>query len=196
MDDAFLSCALQEVRRGLAFAMVDTGLHPAPETLTQTVARRAKARLKELEVILRRLIMLMALALTLAPLKPRGHAQPTGEGEPVVTKAQPPYSLALSGQMQVYTLDGPDFPEGSNASGPVPTAPLLRRFEALARILRAPQRYAVRVARVLERRRKTGEPRPLCLPVPTHRLHAELGIVAAGLPQMLVRAFDRWNDTG
>ena len=198
MSDAFISCALHEVRRGFAFLMVDTGLHLQPETLTEAVARRAKARLKELATILRRLIVLIALGLALAPLKPRARTAPEREGDGIVTKSQPPYSFGLGGQMQVYSLDGPDFPEtASRASGPVPAAPLMRRIAALIRILRNPDRYATRVARLLERRRMAGEPRPLCAPMEaTWRLHPELGIVAAGLPHMLARAFDRWNDTG
>ena len=114
----------------------------------------------------------------------------------VLTKAQIPYSIALSGQTQVYTLDGPDFPEGSpGASGPVSVASLMRRFEALARILPNPETYAVRVARIMERQRRAGAPRPLCLPIATHRLKPELGAVAAGLPMLLADAFGRWNDS-
>jgi len=198
MDDAFITCALHEVRRGLAFAMVDANLDRRPETLTQAVARRVKARMKELEVILRRLIVLIALSLTLAPVKPRNASKPDGEGEPVLTKSSALYSIALTGQVDFYSLDGPGFPDAaSHASGPVWTAPLLRRFAALARILRNPERYARRVARTLDRHRKAGEPRPACLPMTTTaRLHPELGLVAAGLPQLLVAAFDRWIGTG
>ena len=197
MSDAFISCALHEVRRGLAFAMLRAGLNRQPETLTQTAARRLRARLKELSIILRRLIVLIALGLTLAPLKPRGPAKPDGAGEPVLTKSQPPYSCALSGQMQVYALDGPEAERtATTASGPVPVFVLMRRIDALGRILRNPDRYARRVARILERRRKTGEPRPVCLPMEgAHRLHAELGIVSAGLPNLLADAFDRWNNS-
>ena len=64
-------------------------------------------------IILRRLIMLMALSLTLDPAKPRtAKAAPTEE-DPVLTKAQIPYSLALSGQTLVYMLEGPHPSEGA-----------------------------------------------------------------------------------
>jgi len=196
MSDDFTSCALHEVRRSLAELIVWAGLHSKPETVSQAVARRVKAQMKTLETILRRLIMLIALSLTLAPMKPRG-PKPAKDDDQIVTKSHPPYSFGLSGQVQVYTLEGPAFPDGARcASGPVPTAALLRRYEAFARILRNPERYARSVARSLERLRAAGEPRPLCLTLDTRRLHPELGVMASGLPMMLAATFSRWNDTG
>lgn len=197
MSDDFTSCALHEVRRSLAELIVWAGLHRKPETVSQAVARRVKAQMKMLETILRRLIMLIALTLTLAPVKPRAPKQAKEDDDQIVTKSHPPYSFGLSGQVQVYTLDGPAFPDGERqASGPVPTAGLLRRYAAFARILKNPDRYARRVARSLERLRAAGEPRPLCLTLDTRRLHPELGVMASGLPMMLAAAFSRWNDTG
>ncbi|HAE28307.1 MULTISPECIES: hypothetical protein [Hyphomonas] len=196
MNTDYISFALQQVRTSLAKATYDAGLTRSSETVPQSAARWWKARVKTLTVILRRLIMLMALNLTLDPPKPRVAKTAAPEEEPVLTKAQIPYSIALSGQTQVYTLDGPDFPEGSpGASGPVSVASLMRRFEALARILPNPETYAVRVARIMERQRRAGAPRPLCLPIATHRLKPELGAVAAGLPMLLADAFGRWNDS-
>ncbi|WP_375209186.1 hypothetical protein [Hyphomonas jannaschiana] len=196
MSTDFITFALQQVRVSLAEATYDAGLTRSSDTVPQSAARWWKARVKALVVILRRLIMLMALNLTLDPPKPRtAKATPTEE-DPVLTKAQIPYSLALSGQTLVYMLEGPHTSEGAPVvSGPVPVATLMRRFEALARILRDPERYAVRVARVMERQRRAGEPRPFCPPMKTHRLKPELGAVAAGLPMLLAEAFGRWNDS-
>ncbi|HPE49667.1 MAG TPA: hypothetical protein PLR76_14785 [Hyphomonas sp.] len=198
MDDDFISFALHEVRRGLAEAVVAAGLHLKPDTLAQAAARRVKARMKELEIILRRLIVLIALSLTLAPAKPRAPKPKDAEAEPVLTKSQPLWNFALAGETVVCSLDGPAFPGiAGHVSGPAPAAPLLRRFDALARILRAPERYARRVARVLERRRRAGEALPICQPsTGTHRLRPELGAIATGLPAMLAAAFQRWNDSG
>ncbi|MEZ5984647.1 MAG: hypothetical protein R3B94_01710 [Hyphomonas sp.] len=140
--------------------------------------------------------MLMALSLCLEAVKPRPQARSREDDEPIITKAQIPFSIALSGQTQVYTLEGPGFPEGgAGASGPVPAASLMRRFEALARILRNPEKYAVRLARVMERRRRAGAPRPICQAMPTHRLKPELGAIAAALPMLLADAFDQWNNS-
>jgi len=196
MSTDYITFALQQVRVSLAEATYDAGLTRSSDAVPQSAARWWRARVKTLAIILRRLIMLMALGLTLDPPKPRNAKAALAEEEPVLTKAQIPYSIALSGQPQVFTLDGPDFPDGApRASGPVPVASLMRRFEALARILRNPEKYAVRVARVMARQRRAGAPRPLCLLVPTHRLKPELGAVAAGLPMLIADAFGRWNDS-
>ena len=196
MSTDYIPFALKQVRRSLAEATYDAGLTRPSETVPRSAARWWKARVKALVIILRRLIMLMALSLTLDPPKPRTAKAEAQEEEPVTTKAQIPYSLSLSGQVQAYTLEGPDFPGGAaRASGPVSIASLMRRFEALARILRNPEKYAVRVARVMERQRRAGAPRPLCLPMQTHRLKPELGAIAAGLPMLLADAFTRWNDS-
>ncbi|MBD3770578.1 MAG: hypothetical protein IE925_10555 [Rhodobacterales bacterium] len=196
MSTDYITFALNQVRMSLAEATYDAGLTRSSDTVPQSAARWWKARVKALVIILRRLIMLMALSLCLEAVKPRPPAKPRQDDEPVMTKAQVPYSIALSGQTQVYSLDGPGFPEGgAGASGPVPAANLMRRFEALARILRNPEKYAVRLARVMERRRRAGAPRPICQAMPTHRLKPELGAIAAALPMLLADAFDQWNNS-
>ena len=192
----FITFTLQQVRISLAEATYDAGLTRSPDTIPMSAARRFRARVKQLAIILRRLIMLMALSLELEPVKPRQCPASETEDEPVVTKAQIPFSITLSGQMQVYALCDPGCREGAGgASGPVSVASLMRRFEALARILRHPEKYAVRVARVMERRRRAGAPRPVCTPIETYRLKPELGAAAAGLPILLAGAFDRWNNS-
>nr|WP_321362025.1 hypothetical protein [uncultured Hyphomonas sp.] len=196
MNTEYITFALQQVRVSLAKATYDAGLIRSTDTVPQSAARWWRTRVKTLVIILRRLIMLMALDLTLDPVKPRAAKSTAPEEEPVHTKAQIQYSIALSGQTHVYTLEGQDFPEGlRGASGPVPVATLMRRFEALARILRNPEKYAVCVARIMERQRRAGSPRPLCLPIAMHKLTPELGAAAAGLPMLLAVAFDRWNDS-
>ena len=196
MSTDYILFTLQQVRIGLAEATYDAGLTRNPDTVPQTAARRFRAQVKQLAIILRRLIMLMALSLRLAPPAPRPQRAAGPEEEPLVTKARIPFSIALSGQTQCYSLDAPGFPEGDRgASGPVSVASLMRRFEALARILRNPEQYALRVARVMDRRRRAGAPRPVCLPMQTHRLKPELGVMAAGLPMLIAEAFDLWTDS-
>ena len=198
MIDPFVSCALQEVRRGLAMATVEAGLDTPRDTVAGAIARRFTARLRELEIILRRLMTLLALRLTLAPVNARPRPPADGEGEPVQTKSQPVFSLALSGPASVWLMDGDEFPvHAVRSAKTVETVRLLRRFAAFARILRNPERYARRLARTLERRREAGEPPPICPPADgAHRLHSELGVIATGLPQLLSRALRDWFDTG
>jgi len=196
MSADFISFTLQQVRISLAEATCDAGLTRNNDTVPQSAARRFRAHVKLLAIILRRLIMLMALSLTPGPIKAQDRKVPAPEEDPVVTKSQSPFSIALSGQTQLFALDGPGFPEGaSRPSGPVPVAIFMRRFEALARIFRNPEKYALRMARVLERRRRAGAARPLCAPIEAFRLKPEVGAAAAGLPMLLADAFNRRDNS-
>lgn len=198
MDDAFFTTALQQVHLGVAYATIAARLDLKPESLTQSTARRLKARLKELEIILRRLIVLQAFRLTLPPLAPRVAVKPAGAGEaPLDRKSAQLYTIALTGQTFAFDLNGPVRPDNAGYS-PASTsvAPLMRRIQAFVRILDNPDRYARRVARTLARQREGSCPRPHIMVMPMHRLHPELGLVAAGLPQLLAAAFDRWIGTG
>ena len=53
-----------------------TNANLRPLTLKRSLKQRASGRLKQLEVIVRRLLTLMALALTLAPVRPRINPAP------------------------------------------------------------------------------------------------------------------------
>ena len=200
MDGSFISCALNEVRRGLIGTMSLLGGDRAAATLTKTLARHIRSRLKALEVILRRLIVLMALNLSLEPLKRRTPVEATHDDPdgPILTKSVQTFCLSLSGRLHVFAVDEPEL---SGSAGAVPgeetLLPLQLRAEAIARVLKDPVHYAIRVARVLDRRRKAGEPAPDCAPMTrTTRLHPELSMVASGLPQMLAEAFTRWEGSG
>ena len=96
MNTDYISFALQQVRTSLAKATYDAGLTRSSETVPQSAARWWKARVKTLTVILRRLIMLMALNLTLDPPKPRVAKTAAPEEEPVLTKAQIPFGILLA----------------------------------------------------------------------------------------------------
>jgi hypothetical protein len=132
MSTDFITFTLQQVCISLAEATYDAGLTRSPDTVPLIAARRLRAHVKQLAIILRRLTMLMALSLTLDPIRARKRPEGPEDDDPVITKAQISFSIALSGQTQVYALDGHGFPEGaSSASGPVPVACLMRRFEVL-----------------------------------------------------------------
>lgn len=76
--DDFISHALLNVRNL-------TDMVRAPFTLRRGVAQRARARLKLLEVIVRRLVLLLALSLRLVPVRPRA----PGPATPLPPAASP-----------------------------------------------------------------------------------------------------------
>ena len=179
-----------------------TNIHLKPLTLPRSLMQRASGRLKQLEIIVRRLLTLMALALTLAPVRPRtGLTQatpvPLPEGTQIVTFPAP-YRFALSGRVQPEV--DPDasvlFPGCVPASGPVPAAPFLARVSALYRVLENPEVHAKRLARSLDRQRKRGDPKPVALPMASaYRLRPELGLIATALPGLLNAALEKWDNS-
>jgi len=83
------------------------------------------------------------------------------------------------------------FPGSIRASGPVPAAPFLARISALYKVLEAPELYARRLARSLDRQRKRGDPKPHALPTASAcRLRPELGLIATALPGLLGAALE------
>ena len=83
------------------------------------------------------------------------------------------------------------FPGSIRASGPVPAAAFLARISALYKVLEAPELYARRLARSLDRQRKRGGPKPHALPTASAcRLRPELGLIATALPGLLSAALE------
>lgn len=85
---------LEQARLAL-WAMINmTNAHLRPLTLRRSLKQKAMGRLKQLEIIVRRLLTLMALALTLPAVRPRTRltcAAPTPlpEGTEIVTFPTP-----------------------------------------------------------------------------------------------------------
>ena len=193
---------LEQARLAL-FAVINmTNAHLRPLTLKRGLKQKAMGRLKQLEVIVRRLLTLMALALTLPSVRPRTRLTPAAptplpEGTELVTFPAS-YRFALSGRVQPEVdPDAPVlFPGSIRASGPVPAAPFLARVSALYKVLEAPDLYAKRLARSLERQQKRGDPKPVALPMASAwRLRPELGAIATALPGLLNAALETWDNS-
>ena len=197
-----VSHGLREASLALTNIIGMTNIHLKPLTLPRSLMQRASGRLKQLEIIVRRLLTLMALALTLPAVRPRTHLTPATpaplpEGTETVTFPDP-YRFALSGrvQPQVDPEASGLFPGCVRASGPVPAAPFLARVSALCKVLEAPELYATRLARSLERQRKRGDPKPVALPMASaYRLRPELGAIATALPGLLSAALEKWENS-
>jgi hypothetical protein len=136
---------LEQARYALWTVINMTNAPLRPLTLRRSLRQKAMGRLKQLEIIVRRLLTLMALALTLPAVRPRtgltpATSVPLPEGTELITFPAP-RRFALSGRVQP-DLD-PDasglFPGIIRAPGPVPAAPFLARVSALYKVLEAPE---------------------------------------------------------
>ena len=196
-----LKQGFEQVRLELAEIVGAANLHLKPDTLGRGLAARTRARLKALEVILRRLILLLAITLSLAPVKPRaaGIAAPLPEGVEDVTA-----SFGVIAKRRTIPLFGPAgrappaAPEGKGIrpTGDVPAAGLLAHAAAFYRVLKDPEAMARRMARRLEQMKVRGEMRPVCLPqAGRHRMRAELGLLSGLLPDLIRTVLAPWPDT-
>tara|TARA_R110001606_G_scaffold30757_1_gene94837 strand:- start:396 stop:992 length:597 start_codon:yes stop_codon:yes gene_type:complete len=193
---AFVSHGIIHAQRALAGIAVMTRAHLNPSTLKRTLAQRARAELARLEIIIRRLLVLMALGLVLPPVPVRAFSvHPSGTAR-VETKASGRLT-GLAPRILGTDMDRDGLANTTRACGPVQAAPILARLAALQDLLAAPEAHARRLARTLERQRKAGDAAPMALPMTrTHRLPPELGAIATALPELLRDAFKSWESSG
>ena len=189
---AFIAQGLRAAGYALSDIAARANLHLKPETLTKSLKRRCMGQFRMLATLIRRLIFLLALSIEALPPGP----------EPATARARRcPAGPRPPGFRMVPVVSGV-FPEsfrcasGVPAPGPVDAGLVLARWAALHRVLSNPLAPAVRLAQTLARWQATGEPKPMVGPsADTHRLPADLGLVASLLPDFLRKALERWPDT-
>lgn len=200
------------LRRGLdaawqavlgASAIAD--LHLGPRQITRSAARRISGRLRQIETIVRRLILVLALQVRLKPASPRPagpvtHPDTAAAPDDITVAGFPRLSrrrLKLLPARRRFEA-APEFPApGLRPAGPVSPLKLMARIAALHTVISDPDAHALRLARSLRRMRKSGEPRPVIAPAESaYRLSPELGAIATLLPTQIHAAFDTWERSG
>ncbi|MEH6808247.1 MAG: hypothetical protein V7651_05305 [Hyphomonas oceanitis] len=193
---AFVTHGIAHAQRALSAVAVMTEAHLNPTTLKRTLAQLARAELARLEIIIRRLLVLMALGLVLPPVPVRASSGHHSCTERVETKASTGLT-GLSPRVMGPDMDRNGLATAARSCGPVQAAPILARLAALQELLAAPEAHAKRLARTLEGQRKAGDPAPMALPMTrTHRMPPELGAIATALPELLRTAFKSWESSG
>jgi hypothetical protein len=195
-SSTFVTHGIAHAQRGLANVAMMTSAHLNPTTLKRTLAQRARAELARLEIIIRRLLVLIALGLVLPPVPVRASSGHHSGTEGVETKASTSLQ-GLSPRVMGPDMDRDGLATADRACGPVPAAQILARLAALQELLAAPEARAKRLARTLERQRTVGEARPVAMPMKrTHRMPPELGAIATALPELLRDALKSWETSG
>ena len=188
----FIGDGLVAVRDTLDEAVARANLHLMPVTVTKTMARRVRATLKVLETILRRLLVLLAAEVALEPVRKsaprdRRHARARG-----------PRGFTLLPVMggDLSRLEGVSRFRPEPAWNRTETGTLLDRISRLRQLIENPAPAARRMARLLERLKRKGAPRPVALPQGgLHRHGHELALIAGILPQLTGEALAGWYDT-
>ena len=202
----FISHALRCIGSAVSDILGRTELHVRPTGISQRLARRARAQLKALEQMLRRVIMLIAIAMS-EKIAPTSLARPRIrllEGIRLTplraTKApKPPRPCDPTLPAPRCTMGDVDFsalPKGKPRK-PVNLRKLIKRIKALQAVLDNPEPMARRLAIHYARLRRLHTQLPTPPPeIPLRRASAELSLVAGALPTELRRAAKAWNDSG
>lgn len=209
---SFVTAGFKALRDEMADLDFRAGLSRKEVKLSRRLYTHVRARLKWVETLARRLLVLMAAAAGLqAQIRPRIRPAKAGASfdKPVPDPAGAAHprpgsrGFALMPSMGAFRpLDPSVFaPDGGERAGrarrPLAIAPLVHRWRTLCALLEHPDAAVRRMARLLARLRADGAPRPLCLiEVPARRLPAELGLLAISLPGAIAKALSAWYDTG
>lgn len=176
----FIEEGFSTVREAVVEVMDRLSVDFRPE-VTQALARYARRQIKFIEILLRRLILLLASEIELAPPAKATSTPPTRQLQNAKTRAGAFNILPKLGQA------GTPF-ERLRALHTAParrntaSAPLLHRLGTLLHHLVNPMPLARRMARILDRLKSDGEPRPVILPLAgLHRAAPQLALLTTSL---------------
>ncbi|MEM6899844.1 MAG: hypothetical protein AAF583_08745 [Pseudomonadota bacterium] len=209
-DDPLLPLAIEQI--GLVvFSLIGwTGIHLSLRRSVKWKLRRAGTKLKVLEGLVRKLIMVLALDLDLAPVKPRPRQSVTPADAPCEDASQPSDSIDIITFPKVRCpslslLPSPmDFSVGTDLSQlPRRTTPVhimarrfSRRIVALQKVLDAPEVHAKRLARSLDKIRSAGEPKPFLVASSfANGFRPELSLLHVGLTERLRAQLKTWDSS-
>ncbi|MEM8636718.1 MAG: hypothetical protein AAGF33_17265 [Pseudomonadota bacterium] len=206
-DDPLLPLAIEQI--GLVvFSLIGwTGIHLSLRHPVRWKLRRAGTKLKVLEGLVRKLIMVLALDLDLAPVKPRPKpsavpadelseyaAESTDSIEEITFPRVRQPSLSFLPPVVDFS-EGIDLSELPQRSTPVHIMArrFSRRLVALQKVLDAPEAHAKRLARSLDRIRKAGEPKPFLVASSfPNGFRPELSLLHVGLTERLRAQLHLW----
>ncbi|WP_156807794.1 hypothetical protein [Henriciella marina] len=202
----------------MAYLSFRAGLERAEIRLSRRLYTHVRARLKLIETLLRRLLVLMAASIEISviPAKAGTSSSQTAPSRPAPSQAGPspaaPAPAEKGKSRRGFALlptlrERPPLDPSvfdtlrAEVSGrgcrPLDLAPLMHRWNTVGALLRHPEKAARRMAWRLARLRAAGAPRPLCLaPTDTRRTATELQLIAASLPHLVSRALSGWYDSG
>jgi hypothetical protein len=190
----FIEEGFSTVRAAVVEVMDRLSVDFRPE-VTQALARYARRQIKFIEILLRRLILLLASDIELAP-------QAKATSTPQTREPQTPKTRAGAFKL-LPKLDRAGTPfEHLRALHTVParkntaSAPLLHRLGTLLHHLEHPMPLAQRMARILARLKAEGEPRPVILPLAgQHRAAPQLALLTTSLMLHGNDVLRDWFDT-
>ncbi|WP_018146724.1 hypothetical protein [Henriciella marina] len=205
----FIEAGLAALRDALETAAETAGLILRRYRLTRTAARAFRAKVRQLETVLRRLVVLMAADIEIANINPLTPAQAGVSSSQTApsqdTRAHPEPSRRTGPRGFILIPNSQYDPEkfealralSRGAPALVDETPLVHRYDTLRALIENPHALARRMARHLARWKAAGDSRPHCPAQPgLHRLSAELGAIASLLPRAVNDSLKGWYDSG
>lgn len=190
----FIEEGFSTVRAAVVKVMDRLSVDFRPE-VTQALARYARRQIKFIEILLRRLILLIASEIKLAPpakafSTPKAREPQTQKTRAGVFKLLPKLGQAGTPIERLRALH--TLPARKNTA----SAPLLHRLGTLLHHLENPMPLARRMARILGRLKAEGEPRPVILPLAgLHRAAPQLALLTTSLMLHGNDVLRDWFDT-
>lgn len=220
-NDDIVQITINQVGLAVVGLIGWTGVHLPERTPAKWKLRKAGTRLKILEILVRRLITLMALKLDVKPKILHLNAPYLDD---VSTDAGPETAVESGGDnvgnapngIEEITFSKPrqrsftllpaliDFSErpdlsnfpGNSISVDVAAKRFSRRIVALQRVLEAPEAHAKRLARALHKIRQSKELKPVVAPTPVPSgLPPEIGILHGGIAFELRNFLKLWDSS-
>ncbi|MEM6900659.1 MAG: hypothetical protein AAF583_12900 [Pseudomonadota bacterium] len=209
-DDPLLPMAIGQIGLVLFSLIGWTGIHLSLRRPVKWKLRRAGTKLKALEGLVRKLIMVLALDLDIEPVRPRSKpsaAPADGSCEDVANTPDGIEEIIFPRvRCASLSLLPPvmDFSEGADLSQlprrATPVHIMARRFSrrivALQKVLDAPEVHAKRLARLLHRIREVGEPKPFLVASSfPNGFRPELSLLHVGLTERLRAQLKTWDSS-
>jgi len=175
VSDDILPMAITQISLAVTALIGWTGVHIAEHVPSKWKLSRASTRLKALEALVRRMIILLALQIEREPTapcavqtKPDPHKIP--ETIDCVETVEFPEARQRGLSLMPRIIDiseRPDFSHLPRVATPIhiSTKRFARRIVALQRVLEAPEAHAKRLARHLFKLRKSKESAPVLMPL-------------------------------
>ncbi|MEQ8559235.1 MAG: hypothetical protein RIB03_13040 [Henriciella sp.] len=197
----FVEAGLKSARDALQEAGARENLHLYPEEITRAATQRLRTKLRAIETLVRRLLLLLAAMLDVAQASP--HHQTASPSKRCDGQPAPSGRVARFDLLPSATFDPVALAKLRERGGLKPdckwtmAGPLLERFRRIMDVFDDPGRYATLMARRINRLKAAGGLPPICPEQRrTFRLGHELGLIATALPRLVRDALLAWFDTG
>ncbi|MEM9669593.1 MAG: hypothetical protein AAF950_11770 [Pseudomonadota bacterium] len=209
-DLSLSTLAITEIDKAVTGLIGWTNVHLSIERVSKTRLRRARAQLRALEMLLRRLIMYLALQIELEPRDVTSTTSTPKSTQPANAPSQMPEGIEIAHFPRVRTpylaltpryRDARPAPDFCGLSRRITYTHILakrfaRQIIAVRKVIDAPETHAKRLAHRLRSMRRAGETAPILLLRTAPRgMSRDLSLIHGALKVQLRTALKAWDSS-